>query len=316
MKVFVTGATGYIGSVVVEKLIKKGHQVLALARSENSAKKLEAFGIEVVSGDLDDLSILTEATQKVDGIIHAGFKQNEKGFLASMRNEQKTVNALLEGIKNSNKAIIYTSGTGLLGDTQTIIVDENTASKIGLNDNSNNSKDEITQATAQRMKTESDVLNTDGVRGVVLRAPNVYGRSNGQALLTHLTRASKKIGAVPYANFSGNHLWTFVHVDDLADLYVLAIEKSKGGEMYYAGGETGIKTKDIAEALSYGLGYNGKTIAVKTEELINLFGNPFMANFWTWNNQSSNEKAKRSLNWQPNHLQMLSEIAKPNEELI
>ena len=313
MKIFLTGATGYIGSVVAEKLLKKGHQVLALARSENSAKKLETLGIEVVIGDLGDLSILTEAAQKVDGVIHAGFKQNENGFLASMKNEQKTVSALLEGIKNSDKAIIYTSGTGLLGDTQTIIVDETTPSKIDLNGNDIDAKDEMTQATVQRMKTESDVLNASGVKGVVLRPPNVYGRSNGEALLTHLTVASKKIGAVPYANFSGNHLWTFVHVDDLADLYVLAIENSKGGEMYYAGGETGIKTKDIAEALSYGLGYKGKTIAVGTEELINLFGHPFMANFWTWNNQSSNKKAKRLLNWQPKHIQMLDEIAKPNE---
>lgn len=313
MKIFLTGATGYIGSVVAEKLFKKGHQVTALARSENSAKKLEASGIEVVFGDLDDVSVLTEAAQKVDGVIHAGFKQNENGFLASMTNEQKTVSALLEGIKNSDKAFIYTSGTGLLGDTQTIIVDENTPSKIDLNDNDIDTKDEMTQAIFQCMSTESDVLNTAGVRGIVLRPPNVYGRSNGQALLTHLIGASKKTGAVPYANFSGNHLWTFVHVDDLADLYVLAIENSKGGELYYAGGETNIKTKDIAEALSYGLGYEGKTTAIEMEELVNLFGNPFMANFWTWNNQSSNEKAKRLLNWQPRHIQMLNEIAKLNE---
>jgi nucleoside-diphosphate-sugar epimerase len=312
MKIFLTGATGYIGSIVAEKLLQKGHQVVALARSENSAKKLEALGIEVVFGDLDDLSILTKAAKNVDGIIHTGFKQSENGFLASMKNERKTVEALMEGIKNSDKPIIYTSGTGLLGDTQTIIFDEYTPTKIDLNDNYIDNNDEMTQATVQRMKTESDVLDTRGVRGIILRPPNVYGRSNGQALLTHLIGASKKICAVPYANFSGDHLWTFVHVEDLADLYVLALEKSKGGEMYYAGGETALKTKDIAKALSYGLGYQGETIAVEMDELINLFGSPFMANFWTWNNQSSNEKAKRLLNWQPNHIHMLKEIAKQN----
>lgn len=309
MKIFVTGATGYIGSVVVEKLLEKDHQVIALARSQTSSSKLKALGIEVVFGDLDDLGILTEAAQKADGVIHAGFKQSEKGFLASMKNERKTVSALLEGVKDSGKVIIYTSGTGLLGDTQTTIVDEGMPVKIDLHDDSIDTKDEMTQAIFQRMSTESDVLTASGVRGIVLRSPNVYGRLNGQALLTHLIAASKKIDAVPYANFSGNHLWTFVHVDDLADLYILAIENSKGGEMYYAGGETGIKTKDLAEALSFGLGYKGKTKAVEMEELINLFGNPLMANFWTWNNQSSNEKAKRLLNWQPMHIQMLNEIS-------
>jgi nucleoside-diphosphate-sugar epimerase len=198
----------------------------------------------------------------------------------------------------------------MLGDTGKIMVDEQTHPKIDLNNITIEDKDEMTQATVQRMKTESDVVNASGVRGIVLRPPNVYGRSNGQALLTHLTAASAKIRAVPYANFSDDHLWSFVHVDDLADLYVLALEKSKGGELYYAGAESGLKTKEIATALSYGLGYEGKTAAVEMEELISLFGGPFMAYFWSWNNQSSNEKAKSLLNWQPHYMRMLQDIAK------
>jgi nucleoside-diphosphate-sugar epimerase len=220
------------------------------------------------------------------------------------------VGALLEGLKGSGKPIIYTSGTGMLGDTENIIVDEQTPTKINLNDTSIEDQDEMTQATVQRMKTERDVLDASGVRGIVLRPPNVYGRSNGQALLTHLTAASAKIRAVPYADFSDEHLWSFVHVEDLADLYVLALEKSKGGELYYAGAESGLKTKEIAKALSYGLGWEGKTAAVEMEELIHLFGGPFMAYFWSWNNQSSNKKAKSLLNWQPNYMRMLQDIAK------
>jgi nucleoside-diphosphate-sugar epimerase len=310
MKIFLTGATGYIGSVVAEKLIEKGHQVVALARSERSALKSETLGMEVVFGDLDDLPVLIAATKKVDAVIHAGFKRSEHGFLASMKNEKNTVGALLEGLKDSGKPIIYTSGTGMLGDTAKIMVDEQTPTKIDLDDHTIEEKDEMAQATVQRMKSERDVLNASGIRGIVLRPPNVYGRSNGQALLTHLTAASAKIRAVPYANFSYEHLWSFVHVEDLADLYVLALEKSKGGELYYASAESGLKTKEIATALSYGLGYEGKTAAVEMEELINLFGGPFMAYFWSWNNQSSNEKAKRLLNWQPHYMRMLQEIAK------
>lgn len=309
MKIFLTGATGYIGSVVAEKLAEQGHQVVALARSENAAKKLTALGYEVVPGDLDDLSVLTEAAKKADGVIHAGFKQSEDGFLASMSNERRTVSALLEGIKNTGKPIVYTSGTGLLGDTGLVVYDENMPDKIDLDNPDITAKDELTQATFQRMSTERDVLKAVGIRGIVLRSPNVYGRSNGHSLITSIISAARKITAVPYANFSGDHLWTFVHVDDLADLYVLAIQRSGGGELYYAGGESGLKTKDIAAALSFDLGYEGKTIAVDMGELTDLFGGPFMAGFWSWNNQSSDEKAKRLLNWHPKHVQMITEIA-------
>lgn len=313
MKVFLTGATGYIGSVVVEKLLQKGHQVIALARSENSAEKLLSSGIETVFGDLDNSDVLTEAVKNADAVIHAGFKQSEHGFLVSLVNERKSVNALLEGIKNTNKPIIYTSGTGLLGDTGTVIFDENTPDKIDLNDPEITEKDEMTQAIHQRMRTESDVLNTSGVKGIVLRPPNVYGRSHGHSLITNVINASKNIEAVPYADFSADNLWSFVHVNDLADLYVLAIENSKGGELYYASGETGLKTKEIAKALSRSLHYEGKTSAVEMDELIQLFGGPFMASFWSWNNQVTNEKAKRLLNWQPKHTEMLEEIALKKE---
>jgi nucleoside-diphosphate-sugar epimerase len=313
MKVFLTGATGYIGSVVAEKLLQNGHQVIALARSENSVKKLQTLGIETVFGDLDDLSILTEAVKSVDAVIHSGFKQSKNGFLASLVNERKSVNALLEGIKNSNKPIIYTSGTGLLGDTGVIIFDENTADKIDINDSNITDKDEMTQAIHQRMSTENDVLDTNGVKGIVLRPPNVYGRSHGHSLITSIIGASKNIKSVPYAVFSADNLWSFVHVDDLADLYVLAIENSKGGELYYASGETGLKTKDIAKALSQSLGYEGKTSEVEMEELIQIFGGPFMAYFWSWNNQATNKKAIRILNWQLKHTEMLKEIAQQTD---
>lgn len=311
MKIFLTGATGYIGSVVAEKLIKKGHQVLGLARSQDSAKKLEALGVDVVFGDLDDLDILTEAVKKTDGVIHAGFKRSDQGFLASMQNEKNIVGALLDGIKNSWKPIIYTSGTGMFGDTGTIVLDENLPNQINLDDHGVKN-DEMAQATVQRMKTERQVLNTNGIRGIVLRSPNVYGRSNGHSLITNIIGASKSITAVPYASFSKAHLWSFVHVEDLADLYVLALENSKSGEMYYTASETGLKTIDIATALSYGLGYEGKTLAVDMDDLIKLFGGPFMSTFWTWNNQSSAEKAKQLLGWKPIYTDMLTELTKSN----
>jgi nucleoside-diphosphate-sugar epimerase len=313
MKIFLTGATGYIGSAVTDKLLEKGHQVVGLARSSEAANELQIKGTDVVLGDLDDAALLSDIAGKVDGVIHAGFKQSENGFLASMINERRTVAALLDGIKNTGKPLVYTSGTGMLGDTGTIVYDEKVPSRFVKGRHTVDDNGEVGQAAAERMKTESDVLVAKGVRGIVLRSPNVYGRSNGQALITHIIKASKKISAVPYANFSRNHLWSFVHVDDLADLYVLALEKSGPGELFYAGAENGLKTKHLAEALSIGLGYKGKTAEFDIDELTRLFEQPFMADFWTWNNQSSAAKAERILGWKPKHINMLKEIEEPDE---
>jgi len=255
MKIFITGATGYIGSVITEKLLQKGYEVVGLARSESSAQKLRDQGAEVIMGDLDDHEVLTTAAGMADGVIHAAFKHDSASFLGAMVNEGKTVEALLKGISNSDKPLVYTSGTGMLGDTGTIVYDETIPDPVLPDDPGIEAGNEMVQATVERIKTERAVLSAVGVRGIVLRPPNVYGRSNGQALLTHLIQASAKINAVPFADFSRDHLWSFVHVEDLADLYIAAIEKSKGSELYYTGAQKGLTTKSIAEALSAGLGY-------------------------------------------------------------
>jgi len=168
-----------------------------------------------------------------DSVIHAGFKHDSASFLGAMVNKGKTVEALLKGLSNSDKPLVYTSGTGMLGDTRTIVYDETTPDPVTPDDPEIGAGNEMVQATIERIKTERAVLSALGVKGIVLRPPNVYGRSNGQALLTHLIKASVKNAAVPFADFSRNNLWSFVHVEDLADLYIAAIEKSKGGELYY-----------------------------------------------------------------------------------
>lgn len=311
MKLFLTGATGYIGSVIAEKLLQNGHQVTGLARSEESAAILLSKNIAVVYGDLDDLELLTKTTAEFDGVIHAGFKQNENGFSAAMAAERKTVHALIQGLGSSGKPFIYTGGTGMLGDTETIVFDEQTPDRFREGKAATGDNSEMERAGIERMKTEKDVLFAKDIRGIVLRPPNVYGRSNGHALISFLTTASKKAGAVPYADFSSEHLWSFVHVDDLADLYVLALEKSSAAELYYAGAQSGIKTKALAIALSLGIGNGGVTKETSMAELIDIIGNPFISEFWTWNNQSSADKAKRLLGWKPNHTDMLNEITKP-----
>jgi nucleoside-diphosphate-sugar epimerase len=304
MKVFLTGATGYIGSVIAEKLLQAGHQVVGLARSDASARALERQGIEPLRGDLNDTQTLTDAARATEGVIHTAFDLGSHDFAAANAGETRAVEALIAGLQGSGRPLVYTSGTGVLGDTGETVYDEQTpiaASELP-----------AVKALQMRLDTEKTVLSAPGLRGVVLRPPNVYGRGDGRAVLWMVRAAAQKLGAVPYGIGAEDHLWAFVHVDDLADLFVLAVEKAPGGELFHAGAQRGLRTGDIATALSRGMGLGGKTIALKRPELAEALGSPAMADYWSSNSQSSGEKARRVLGWKPQHLDLLGEVGRPS----
>jgi nucleoside-diphosphate-sugar epimerase len=300
MKIFMTGATGYIGSAVVEKLLQAGHQVTGLARSDASTQALEKMGAEALRGNLNDEQALTEAARAADGVIHNAFDMSTGDFAASNTIDAKAVGALLEGLQGSGKPFVYTSGTGVLGDTGSKIYDEETPIVP--------SQLPAVQALQQRLHVEQRVLNASRVRGIVLRPPNVYGRGDGHAVFWLLRAAAQKLGAVPYRFGSGDNRWAFVHVDDLADLFVLALEKAPAGALFHAGAEAGLRTQDIAVALSHGMGLEGKTVALEKDALAEAIGFPPMADYWSSNSQSTSEKARRVLGWQPLHVDLLKEV--------
>lgn len=296
MKILLTGATGYIGSVIAEKLSGAGHQVVGLARSDASAKALEARGLEVVRGDLGLPQSLADAARTVDGVINAaGFQVDGADFFASLSAERRALGALISGLGDDGKPLIHLSGTAVLGDTGTQVFDEETPPAPSL--------------FAERIETENDVLEAKGVRGIVLRPPNVYGRSDGRAVLAVLRMAGQSLGALPYATGTADNKWSFVHVDDLADLFVLALDKAKAGELFHTGAEAGLRTGAIAQAVSRSIQLEGKTVEMDIPALGEALGVPPLAPYWASNSQSSSEKARRLLGWQPKHEQMLQEIA-------
>jgi nucleoside-diphosphate-sugar epimerase len=304
MKIFLTGATGYIGSIISEKLLQAGHEVVGLVRSEASAKTLEKQGIESFYGDLNKPESLVDVARKADGVIHTAFDLDAHDFLTATTIEAKAVQVLISALEGSGKPLIFTSGTGVLGDTGDTIYDEKTPITI--------SGSATVRALQMRLDTEKTVLNAVGVRGIVLRPPNVYGRGDGRVLFMMLRAAGKKLGAVPYAAGAADKLWTYVHVDDLAELFVLAIEKAPAGELFHAGAQSGLRSQDIAAALSLGMGLGGGTVALQKTELGEALGLPAMADYWASNSQSSNEKAQRLLGWKPRHLDLLGEAARRN----
>ena len=304
MKVFMTGATGYIGSAIARRLLETGNQIVALARSEDSARNLESQGIETLHGALTDTQTLTHAALSADGVIHNAFDMSTGDFAASNALDAKAVEALIAGLQGSEKPLVYTSGTGVLGNTGTAIYDEETpiaASELP-----------AVRALQMRLDMERTILNAAGLRGIVLRPPNVYGRGDGRAVFWMIRAAAERLGAVPYAVGAGNNLWTFVHVDDLADLFVLALEKAPASELFHAGAQNGLRTHDIAVALSHGMGLGGKTIALEGAALAEAIGFPPMADYWSSNSQSSSEKARRMLGWEPRHVDLLGEVARPS----
>jgi nucleoside-diphosphate-sugar epimerase len=297
MKIFLTGATGYIGRVISEKLLQFGHQVIGLARSNESAQTLESYGVEPFFGDLNSPESLISVARESDGVIHTAFDLDSHDFEKAITIEAKAVQAFISALEGSGKPLIFTSGTGVLGD---IVYDENTPIKI--------SDSATVRALQMRLNTEKTVLNTVGMRGIVLRPPNVYGRGDGRVLFMMLRIAGQKLGAVPYAAGAGNNLWTYVHVDDLADLFLLAIEKAPAGELFHAGAQSGLRSQDIAAALSVGMGLGGQTVALQKPELSEAFGLPAIADYWASNSQSSYEKAHSLLGWTPKYLDLLHEV--------
>jgi nucleoside-diphosphate-sugar epimerase len=303
MKIFMTGATGYIGSLIVEKLLDAGHQLSALARSDASAQALGQQGVAVVRGTLTDRDTLTASARAADGVIHNAFDMSTGDFAASNAIDASAVEALIAGLQGSGKPLVYTSGTGVLGDTGTTVYDEETPIAP--------SPFPAVQALQGRIAIEQSVLKAQGLRGVVLRPPNVYGRGHGHAVFFLIGGAAQRLGAVPYGAGSGDNLWSFVHVEDLADLFVLAVEKAPAGELFHAGAQAGLRTADIATALSHGIGLDGRTVALHRDALAEAIGFPPMADYWSSNSQSSSDKARRVLGWAPQHLDLLTEVAQP-----
>src|ERR1043165_4501492 len=217
MNVFITGATGYIGGSVATKLIERGDHVIGLARSAEAADALKHRGIEPVAGDLAAYTRVVEAARRADAVINAANSDNP--FV---------VHALLDGLKGSGKALIQTSGSSVVGtydngEPSERILDEDTpftpeAEKAG------------------RVAIDHTVLDAKDIRGIVIRPTLIYGRGIGVAAtsiqLPKLIDVARKAG-VPGHVGRGLNIWSNVHIADVVDLFVLALDKAQAGSLFY-----------------------------------------------------------------------------------
>jgi nucleoside-diphosphate-sugar epimerase len=290
MRVFLTGATGFIGSAIVPDLIGAGHQVLGLARSEAGAEALLRAGAEVHRGDLDDIPSLLAGAANSDAVIHTAFNHDFSKFVANCENDRKVIEALGSVLSGSDRPLIITSGTGMANTVP---------GEPALEGN-----EIITSAGHPRAASEeagATVADRD-CRVMVMRLPQVHD-TRKQGLVTYAIQAARAKGVSAYVG-DGLNRWPAAHVLDTAQLYRLALEKGKAGGKYHAVAEEGVTVREIAEAIGQGL--NIPVVSLSTEEAQEHFG--WLATFVGFDLPASSEQTRRELGWSPNGPGMLSDL--------
>jgi nucleoside-diphosphate-sugar epimerase len=285
MKIFLTGATGYIGSAVAEALLAAGHSVAALARNVEAEQTIRDRGMTPVPGDLKSPASLASRLDSVDGAIHAG-TTNEG------RTDTDAVTAMLDALQGTNKPFVYTSGVWVLGNTGDQPADESAP----LNP---------VRMVEWRPAAEQRVLDAAkrGVRAIVIRPAIVYGRGGG--LPGMFVQSANESGAAQYIG-DGQNRWPFVHVEDLADLYVRAVEKAPPATLLHAADGPAVRLRDIAEAASFGADAGGHIVSLPFEQASAKLGP--LADAFVLDQVISGEKAKQMLGWNPHAVGILEDL--------
>jgi nucleoside-diphosphate-sugar epimerase len=277
MRVFVTGATGFIGSAVVKELAAAGHQVLGLCRSDEKAAALTATGAEVHRGSLEDLDRLKEGAARSDAVIHLAFNHDFSKFAANCDGDRRAIEALGSVLAGSDRPFIVTAGTaGLAGPGQ-----------IATEDN------DVPPDFPFPRVSEKTALSLNGVRASVMRLPQVHDTVK-QGLLTYVVAVAREKRVSAYVG-KGRNRWAAAHISDVARLYRLALEKKEAGAKYHAVAEEGVPMRDVAEAIGRRLKLPVKSIS--TEEAPVHFG--WLAMFAAHDLLASSEKTQKNLGWNP-----------------
>jgi nucleoside-diphosphate-sugar epimerase len=278
MRVFVTGATGFIGTAVVRELIDAGHQVLGLARSDAGAKSLIAAGAQVHRGSLEDIESLRSGAAAADGVIHTAFIHDFSNYGPAAEADRRAIETLGRALAGSDRPFIVTSGT-LLVQRQGPLATEEDAH----NPNFPRKSEEAVLALAAR-----------GVRTSVLRLPpSVHGNGDHGFVPRLISIASEK-GVSAYIG-DGLNRWPAVHRLDAAHLYCLALEKSSVGARYHGVGDEGVPTREIATAIGRGL--NIPVVSKSQEEAADHFG--WIAMFFAMDGPASSAQTQERLGWRP-----------------
>ena len=279
MRVFVTGATGFIGSALVPELINAGHQVLGLTRSEAGAKSLAAAGAAVHRGSLEDLESLKSGAAKSDGVIHLAFNHDFSKFKENSETDRRVIEALGSTLAGSDRLLIVTSGTLLVAPGR-LATEEDEPS--------------ATSASIPRLATDqaAAAVAAHGVRVSLVRLPQVHDQ-NKQGLITYLIDLAREKGVSAFVG-DGKNRWSAAHLSDTARLYRLALENGAAAR-YHAVAEEGVPVRDIAEVIGRRLKL--PVVAKSPAEAAEHFG--WLGGFAGLDGPASSALTRERLGWSP-----------------
>ena len=279
MRIFVTGATGFIGSALVVDLIQAGHQVLGLARSEAGAASLRAAGAEVKHGSLSDLDSLRDGAADSDGVIHLAFQHDFSQFQKNCDDDRLAIAAMGEVLVGSDRPFVVTSGTAIASS----------------GDGKPSTEDGPIVSWNPRAASEAATreLAARGVNTTVVRLPQVHDPRK-QGLVPYLLAVAREKGVSAYIG-DGSNRWPAAHLSDVSRLYRLAFERAERGAIYHAVDEEGVTMKSIAEAHARGL--NVPVVSLKPEDAEAHFG--WLARFAAHDMPASSAITQQKLSWKP-----------------
>jgi nucleoside-diphosphate-sugar epimerase len=289
MRVFVTGATGFIGTAVVQELLGSGHQVVGLARSDASARKLIEAGAEVLRGDLENLESLRKGTAQSDGVIHLGFIHDFTRFKEVCEVDKLAIETMGEVLAGSNLPFIITSGTALVSP-----------GKLATED----MIPPFNPAWPRASEQTADTVAALNVRAACIRlSPSVHGEGDHHGFIPILVNIAREKGISAYIG-EGNNRWNAVHRLDAALLFRLAFENASPGARFHASAEESIPVRMIAEEIGKQL--NLPVVSVAPEEAAAHFG--WFSHMAAIDCPASSQFTQERLNWHPKHSTLLADI--------
>ena len=288
MRVFITGATGFIGTSVAKELMAAGHKVLGMAHSDAGSKSLAALGVNVHRGSLEDLDSLRKGADASDAVIHLGFVRDFSKFQENCEIDKRAIEALGSGLAGSDRPLLVTTGlAGLAAPGQVTTEDNDIPPDFPF--------PRVSEQTAL-------ALAAKGVNASVMRLPQVHNTIK-QGLVTYLIAMARDKGVSAYVG-KGHNRWAAGHVLDVAHLYRLALEKRETGAKYHAVAEEGVAVRDIAEVISKGL--KVPVVSLSPEEAQAHFG--WLSVFVGSDLAASSAQTRKKLGWNPTGPALIADL--------